>query len=153
MKLLTCVAVLSLEGGCKAMSYFDITEAVSQRWSDQPSRNAWLVYGCDWLVLKRQLIGERAQDNPPPKGYVAEWIEDYLKSEGASPLAPYTTITASLARADVQAEVTLSGHVRDVYSAALSQCRESYMEVVLEDAVKDMVSGFFEEWSEWEGYL
>lgn len=134
------------------MSYLDIQEAVLQRWSDQPKINTWLVYNIDLNRQVEFLVGGRGPDNPPSLAYVTRILENYLKVEGAPYTAPYTTVIAALAYADVKAEVTLTGHVRDVYSAALSQCRESYMEVVLEDAVKDMVSGFFEEWSEWEGY-
>lgn len=152
MKLLTCVAARSPEGGYKAMSYFDIQEAILQRWNDQPSRNRWLARGCDWSLVAAFLVGDKESNNPPPRDHVEQVLTDHIKRFGASFTAPYTTIMRSVAYANVTSEVTLSGHVRDVYSAALTMCRDAYLNVVLKDTVKGMVAEFFEEWSEWEGY-
>lgn len=75
-----------------------------------------------------------------------------LKRHGAPYAAPYPTVMGSIAEAGVEAEVTLSGHVRDVFSVALTYCREAYLNAVLDGTVKEMVTEFFEEWEEWEGY-
>lgn len=152
MKLLTCVAVLSPEGGYKAMGYFDIQEAVLQRWNDQPSRNQWLVHGCYWELVVTSLVGDRLPSNPPSEAYVTAMLHNHLKRHGAPLVAPYSKVLSSMADAEVAAEVTLSGHVRDVFSVAFSQCREAYLHKVLEGTVKGMVAEFFEEWEEWEGY-
>lgn len=153
MKLLTCVAVRSLEGGYKAMTHFDIQEAVLQRWNDQPSHNQWLVHGCYWELVVSSLVGDREPSNPPSEAYVTSMLHAHLKRHGAPLVAPYSKVLSSMADAEVEAEVTLSGHVRDVFSVAFSQCREAYLHKVLEGTVKDMAAGFFEEWSDWEGYL
>lgn len=152
MKLLTCVAVLSPEGGYKAMSYFDIQEAVLKKWNDQPSRNQWLVHGCYWELVVSSLVGDRDPSNPPSEAYVTSMLHNHLKRHGAPLVAPYSKGLSSMADAEVEAGVTLSGHVRDVFSVAFSQCREAYLHKVLEGTVKGMVAEFFEEWDEWEGY-
>lgn len=95
---------------------------------------------------------DREPNNPPPRDHVEQVLTYHIKRFGASFTAPYTTIMRSVAYANVASEVTLSGHVRDVYSAALTVCRDAYIQAVLQDTVKDMVAKFFEEWSEWEGY-
>ena len=134
------------------MRPLDIQGAVLKRWCDQPSRNKWLVWGCDWQLVVEHLVGFREPSNPPTATYVEQVITDHIKRFGASFTAPYTTIMRSVAYANVASEETLSGHVRDVYSSALTVCREAYVQAVLQDTVKDMVSEFFEEWKEWEGY-
>nr|DAK92651.1 MAG TPA: hypothetical protein [Caudoviricetes sp.] len=134
------------------MTYFDIQEAALQRWNDQPIRNKWLAWGCDWPLVVASLVGDKDPNNPPPHDRVEQVLTDHIKRFGASFTAPYTTIMQSVAYANVASEVTLSGHVRDVYSAALTVCRDAYIQAVLQDTVKDMVTAFFEEWAEWEGY-
>lgn len=133
------------------MTCFDIQEAVLQRWNTQPSRNRWLAWGCDWSLVAASLVGDREPNNPPPRDHVEQVLTYHIKRFGASFTAPYTTIMRSVAYANVASEVTLSGHVRDVYSAALTVCRDAYIQAVLQDTVKDMVAEFFEEWKEWEG--
>lgn len=152
MKLLTCVAARSQVGGYKAMSYFDIRESILQKWNDQPSRNQWLVHGCYWEPVLASLVGGRESSNPPSEAYVTSILHNYLKRYGAPLVAPYSKVLSSMANAEVEAEVALSGHVRDVFSVAFSQCREAYLHRVLEGTVKGMVAEFFEEWSDWEGY-
>lgn len=134
------------------MSYFDIQEALLQRWNDQPSRNRWLMHGSYLELVVSSLVGGQEPNNPPSEAYVTAMLRNHLKRHGAPYAAPYPTVMGSIAEAGVEAEVTLSGHVRDVYSSALSACREAYLNVVLEDTVKAMVTEFFEEWEEWEGY-
>ena len=134
------------------MTYFDIQEAVLQRWNDQPSRNKWLSWGCDWSLVGAYLVGDKEPNNPPPRDLVEQVLTNHIKRFGASFTAPYTTIMRSVAYANVTSEVTLSGQVRDVYSAALTACRDAYIQAVLQDTVKDMVAEFFEEWKEWGGY-
>lgn len=134
------------------MTCFDIKGAVLQRWNTQPSRNRWLAWGCDWSLVVAFLVRDREPNNPPPRDHVEQVLTYHIKRFGASFTAPYTTIMRSVAYANVASEVTLSGHVRDVYSAALTVCRDAYIQAVLQDTVKDMVAEFFEEWSEWEGY-
>lgn len=95
---------------------------------------------------------DREPNNPPPRDHVEQVLTYHIKRFGASFTAPYTTIMRSAAYANVTSEVTLSGQVRDVYSAALTACRDAYIQAVLQDTVKDMVAEFFEEWEEWEGY-
>lgn len=134
------------------MSYFDIQEAVLQRWNDQPSRNRWLVHGCYWELVVSSIVGDRAPSDPPSEAYVTSMLHHHLKRHGAPLVAPYSKVLSSMADAEVEAEVTISGHVRDVFSVAFSQRREAYLNKVLQDTVKVMVAEFFEEWSEWEGY-
>lgn len=135
------------------MSYFDIQEAILQRWNDQPSRNMWLACGCDWSLVLASLVRDKSHNNPPPRDHVEKVLTNHIKRFGASVRAPYTTLTRSMAYTDVTSEVALSGHVRDVYSASLSACRSAYIQAVLQDTVEGMVAEFFEEWSDWEGYL
>ena len=134
------------------MTKFDIKEAVLQRWNDQPSRNQWLVHGCYWELVVSSLVGGQEPNDSPSEAYVTALLHNHLKRHGAPYVAPYPTVMRSIAEAGVEAEVTLSGHVRDVLSVAFSQCREAYLNVVLEDTIKGMVDEFFEEWEEWEGY-
>lgn len=134
------------------MSYFDIQEAILQKWNDQPSRNQWLVHGCYWEPVVSSLVGDRTPSNPPSEAYVTSMLHHHLKRHGALLVAPYSKVLSSMAGAEVEAVVTLSGYVRDVFSMAFSQCREAYLNAVLEDTVKVMVAEFFEEWEEWEGY-
>lgn len=134
------------------MSYFDIQEAILQRWNDQPSRNQRLVHGCYWELVVHSLVGDGEPNDSPSEAYVTALLHNHLKRHGASYAAPYPTVMGSIAEAEVEAEVTLSGHVRDVFSVAFSQCREAYLNKVLQDTVKEMVTEFFEEWEEWEGY-
>ena len=134
------------------MSYFDIQEAILQKWNDQPSRNQWLVHGCYWELVVSSLVGGQEPNDSPSEAYVTTLLHNHLKRHGAPYVAPYPTVMASIAKAGVEAEVALSGHVRDVFSVAFTSCREAYLNVVLEGTVKDMVAEFFEEWEEWEGY-
>ena len=134
------------------MSYFDIQEAVLQRWNDQPRRNRWLMHGSYLELLVPSIVGDREPNDSPSEAYVTDMLHNHLKRHGAPYVAPYPTVMGSIAEAGVEAEVTLSGHVRDVLSVALTYCREAYLNKVLKDTVKDMVTEFFEEWEEWEGY-
>lgn len=134
------------------MTHFDIKEAIQQRWNDQPSKGEWLSRGCDWSLVLEHLIRDRQPSNPPEGAYVEQVVTDHIKRFGASVLTPYTTIMRSLAYANVTSEATLSGHVRDVYSASLALCRDSYIQAVIQCTVNGMVTDFFEEWNDWEGY-
>ena len=134
------------------MTKFDIQEAVLQRWNDQPSRNTWLAWGCDWPLVAASLVGDRVANNPPPHDHVEQVLTDHIERFGASHTAPHTIVLSAMALADVHREVTLTGHVRDVYSSALSACREAYLNKVLHDTVNVMVTEFLEGWGEWEGY-
>lgn len=134
------------------MTKFDIQEAVLQRWNDQPSRNRWLMHGSNLELLVPSIVGDREPNDSPSEAYVTAMLHNHLKRHGAPYVAPYSKVLSSMADAEVEAEVTLSGHVRDVFSVALTYCREAYLNKVLEDTVKDMVAEFFEEWEEWEGY-
>lgn len=134
------------------MTHFDIQEAVLQRWNDQPSRNRWLMHGSNLELLVPSIVGDGEPNDAPSEAYVTALLHNHLKRHGASYTAPYPTVMGSIAEAGVEAEATLSGHVRDVFSAAFTYCREAYLNVVLEGTVKDMVAEFFEEWEEWEGY-
>lgn len=53
------------------MTYFDIQEAVLQRWNDQPSRNRWLMHGSYLELVGSSLGGDRLPGNPPSEAYVA----------------------------------------------------------------------------------
>lgn len=139
--------------GVKAMAYFDLQEAILQLWNDQPSRNRWLMHGSHLELVVAPLVEDRTPSNPPSEAYVTDMLHNHLKRHGASYAAPYPTVMGSIAEAEVEAEVTLSGHVRDVFSGAFTYCREAYLNAVLKDTVKEMVTAFFVEWEEWEGYL
>ena len=134
------------------MTHFGIQEAVLHRWNPQPSRNRWLAWGCDWSLVVASLVRDREPNNPPPRDHVEQVLTNHIKRFGASFTAPYTTIMRSVAYAKVASEVILSRHVQDVYSAALTVCRDAYIQAVLQDTVKAMVTEFFEEWREWKGY-
>lgn len=134
------------------MTKIDLQEALLQRWNDQPSRNRWLMHGSYLELVVAPLVGDSLPSNPPSEAYVTTMLHNHLKRHGAPYVAPYPTVIGSIAEAGVEAEVTLSGHVRDVFSVALTYCREAYLNKVLKDTVKGMVAEFFEAWEEWEGY-
>lgn len=75
------------------MSYFDIQEAVLQRWNDQPSRNQWLGHGCYWELVVTSLVGDRLPSNPPSEAYVTAMLHNHLKSLRAQELTLENLVT------------------------------------------------------------